>query len=136
MAKIVKDSFGYLGPDFQIRLVAQLLIDNRFAESIIEIVDPNYFKEQGLKLIVSTIKETYQKYNIIPDMGSVEFRLLENVVNEFDQDYSIATLKKVKEVDLNDGLGVQEIAMKFCKREELIKSLKQAHLLLLKGILA
>jgi replicative DNA helicase len=133
MAKIIKDSFGYLGPDFQIRLVAQLLVDNRFAESIIEIIDPNYFKEQGLKLIVSTIKETYQKYNIIPDMGSVEFRLLENVVNEFDQDYSIATLKKVKEVNLNDAFGVQEIAMKFCKREELIKSLKQAQSIVDKG---
>lgn len=133
MAKIVKDSFGYLGPDFQIRLVAQLLVDNRFAESIIDIIDPNYFKENGLKLIVSTIKETYQKYNIIPDIGSVEFRLLENVTNEFDQDYSLAELKKVKAINLNDGLGVQEIAMKFCKREELIKSLKLAQSIIDKG---
>jgi replicative DNA helicase len=133
MTKIVKDSFGYLGPDFQVRLVAQLLVDNRFAESIIDIIDPNYFRENGLKLIVSTIKETYQKYNIIPDIGSVEFRLLENITNEFDQDYSLAELKKVKDINLNDGLGVQEIAMKFCKREELIKSLKLAQSIIDKG---
>lgn len=133
MAKLIKDSFSYLGPDFQNRLIAQLLSDNRFAESIVEIIDPNYFKENSLKLIVSIIKETYQKYNIIPDMGSIEYRLLDTAMNDFDQAYAIAELKKIKSVNLNDSLGVQDIAMRFCKQEELKKSIKEIQAIIDRG---
>lgn len=125
MAKIIKDSFNHLGPDFQVRLVAQILVDNNFAESIIEIIDPNYFKDQSLKLIVNTIKETYEKYNIIPDIGSLESRLLEIINNELDQKFVLAELKRIKEANMNDSLGTQEIAMRFCRHEELKKSIKE-----------
>jgi len=87
MAKINKDSLAYLGADFQLRLVAQLLVDNKFAESIVEIINPNYFDDQGLKLIVSTIKEAYTEHEIIPDMGSLEFRLLDGINNDYDKKY-------------------------------------------------
>lgn len=133
MAKIVKDSFSYLGPDFQPRLIAQLLVDNKFAESIIEIVDPNYFKDQSLKLIVSAIKDAYAEYNIIPDYGSLEIRLLNSISSELDQKYTLTQLKKVKDANLNDGLVIQDMAMKFCKQEELKKSIKEIQTIIDKG---
>ena len=125
MAKINRESFGYLGDDFQLRLIAQLLVDNRFAESIIEIIDANYFEGNALKLIVSTIKETYTKHNIILDIGSLEYRLLDVITNEIDKKWALAELKNIKEANLNYTLGVQEKAMKFCKTQELKKSIKQ-----------
>jgi len=125
MAKISRESFGYLGDDFQLRLIAQLLVDNRFAESIIEIIDANYFEGNALKLIVSTIKEAYSKHNIILDIGSLEYRLLDVITNEIDKKWALAELKRIKDVNLNDTLGVQEKAMKFCKTQELKKSIKQ-----------
>ena len=133
MSKISRDSFGYLGADFQLRLVAQLLVDNKFAESIIDIIDANYFDDQHLKVIVSTIKEAYQEYNVIPDMGSLEFRLLDSIVNEFDQKYAMAQLRMVKDANLNDSLAVQDKAMKFCKQQELKKSIKEIQLIIDKG---
>lgn len=133
MAKIIKDSFSYLGPDFQVRLIAQLLVDNKFAESIIEIVDPNYFKDQSLKLIVSAIKDAYSEYNIIPDYGSLEIRLLNGISSELDQKYTLTQLKKIKEASLNDGLVIQDMAMKFCKQEELKKSIKEIQTIIDKG---
>ena len=133
MAKINKESFGYLGADFQLRLVAQLILDNKFAESIIEIVDANYFEEQSLKLIVLTIKEAYQKDGVIPDMGSLEFRLLDEITNELDKKYALSQLKRIKEVNLNDALIVQEKAMKFCKQQELKKSIREIQVIIDKG---
>jgi replicative DNA helicase len=125
MAKINREGFGYLGDDFQLRLIAQLLVDNRFAESIIEIIDANYFEGNALKLIVSTIKEAYAKHNIIIDIGSLEYRLLDVITNEIDKKWALAELKRIKDVSSNDTLGVQEKAMKFCKTQELKKSIKQ-----------
>jgi replicative DNA helicase len=136
MAKIVKDSFSHLGPDFQTRLIAQLLVDNKFAESIIEIVDPNYFKDQSLKLIVSAIKDAYNEYNIIPDVGSLEIRLLNSITSELDQKYTVTQLKKIKDAELNDGLAIQDMAMRFCKQEELKKSIKEINAIIDKGDIA
>lgn len=125
MAKINRDSFEYFGPEFQVRLVAQLLVDTKFAESIIEIIDSNYFHDQYMKLIVSTIKEAYETQSIIPDVGSLEFRLRSSIHNELIQKYTLAQLKRIQEANLNDSLEVQDKAMKFCLQQELNKTVKQ-----------
>jgi len=131
--KINRDSFSHLGIDFQIRLVAQLLNDEQFAESIIDIIDPNYFNDQSLKLITSLIKEVYEQYGNIPDVGSIEFRVLDKVTNEIDQKCALTQLKAINEANLNDSLSVQEYAMKFCKQQELTKSIKQIQAIIDKG---
>ena len=133
MAKILKDSFSYFGSDFQVRLVAQLIADTKFAESIIEIIDPNYFEDHSLKLIILTIKEAYQKHNVIPDISSLEIRLADAVMTEFQKTYTVGQLEKIKQANLNDGFLIQEKAMKFCKQEELKKSIKEIQLIIDKG---
>ena len=132
-SKINKDNFAYLGGDFQFRLIAQLLVDNKFAESIIDIIDPNYFGDPALKLMVSTIKEAYQEHNVIPDMGSLEFRMLDGINDEFDKRVTLTHLKLIKEANLNDSLIVQEKAMRFCKQQELKKSIKEIQTIIDKG---
>ena len=96
MAKVKRDSFEYLGTEFQIRLIAQLLIDTKFAESIIDIINPNYFFDTSHKLMVSTMIDAYQTHNIIPDMGSIEIRLRDKIKSEFDLDWTIKQFKYVK----------------------------------------
>jgi replicative DNA helicase len=125
MTKINKDNLGYLGDDYQIRLMAQLLTDSRFANSIIDIIDPNYFFDPYMRVIAAVIKDAHQKDDIVPDMGSIEFRLLEDVKDEVQQKFVIKQLSKIKNASLHDTLKVQDIAMKFCKQQELKKSIKQ-----------
>ena len=45
MSKINKNDLGYLGIDFQYRLIQQILLDRKFGESIIDIIKPNFFKD-------------------------------------------------------------------------------------------
>jgi replicative DNA helicase len=130
MSKIIRDDLNYLGGEFQIRLVAQLLIDNKFAESIIDIIDPNYFKDSSIKLIIATIKDAYQEHNVVPDMGSLEFRMLDGITSDYDKKYTLAQLKLIKDANLNDSLAVQEKAMFFCKRQELQKSVKKIQVII------
>lgn len=125
MAKIDKNSLGYLGFDYQVRLMAQILSDRIFANNIIEIVDPNYFEDEHLRLIAATIKDAKREDDIICDMGSLEIRLLENVTDDNVRRYVLAQLQKVKDANLNDTLKIQDIAMRFCKQQELKKSVKE-----------
>jgi RecA/RadA recombinase len=133
MAKLNKDNLGYLGIDYQMRLMAQILTDTRFANALIDIVDPNYFEDPYLRVIAATIKEAKEIDDIVPDMGSIEFRLLELVNDEVQQKYAIKQLEKLREVSLYDSFKVQDIAMKFCKQQELKKSIKQIQKIIDKG---
>jgi hypothetical protein len=133
MIKINKNDLSYLGIDYQNRLLAQVLTDRKFANSIIDILDPNYFGDSYLRVMVATIKEAKLKDDIVPDIGSIEFRLLEDIKDEIQQKYAIKTLNNIKEVDLYDSLKVQDIAMKFCKHQELKKSIKQIQNIIDKG---
>jgi len=133
MAQIDKNTFGYLGHDYQLRLIAQFLTDRKFANSILDIVDPNYFEDQYLRVIAATIKDAKATDDIIPDVGSLEFRLLEDVKDEYQRKYVIQQLRKIQEADLNDTLKVQDMAMRFCKQQEMKKSMTQVNKIIERG---
>ena len=133
MAKIDKDSLAYLGMDYQLKLMAQILTDKNFANSIIDIIDPNYFEEQYIKIIAATIKDAKAKDEIIPDYGSLEIRLLEEQTDDVKRRFVLAQLRKIKEASLDDTFKTQDIAMRFCKQQELKKSLKEIQKIIDRG---
>lgn len=133
MAKIEKDTLEFLGFDYQYKLLAQLLTDKKFANSIIDIIDANYFMDEHLKMITAAIKDAKEEYDIIPDYSSIEFRMLEKIKNPQQRKFILGQLKRIKETSLNDSFKVQEVAMKFCKTQELKKSIKQIAAIIDKG---
>lgn len=133
MAKIDKDSLAYLGMDYQLKLMAQILTDKNFANSIIDIIQPEYFEEQYIKIIAATIKDAKGKDEIIPDYGSLEIRLLEEQTDDVKRRFVLAQLRKIKEASLDDTFKTQDIAMKFCKQQELKKSLKEIQKIIDRG---
>lgn len=133
MAKIDKNNLGYLGFEYQVRLMAQILTDRKFANAIIDIVDANYFEDPYLRIIAAIIKDAKKEDDIIPDFGSIEFRLLEDVKEDVQRKFILAQLQKVRDADLNDTLKVQDIAMKFCKQQELRKAVKEISKIIEKG---
>ena len=133
MAKINKDNLGYLGLDFQYRLILQILTDRKFAQSILEIISPNYFEDSYMRIIVATIKDAYEKHEAVPDVGSLRSRLLENVQDEIDRNSVFSQLRRIEESELNDTFYIQETAIKFCKRQELVKAIKSMNEIITKG---
>lgn len=133
MAKINKDNLGYLGIDFQYRLVLQILTDRKFGQSILDLVSPNYFEDSYVRIIVGVIKDAYEKHETIPDVGSLRSRLLENLNDEIERNQVFSHLRRIEEAELNDTFYVQETALKFCKRQELKKALKLMDEIINKG---
>jgi len=133
MGKINKDTLAYLGDDYQLRFIAQILTDRKFAHSIIDIVDPNYFEDPYIRVIAATIKDAKIKDDIVPDFASLEIRLIEEISEEYQRDFMLRQLRKIKEASLYDSLKIQDIAMKFCKQQELKKSIKEIQKIIDKG---
>ena len=49
-------NFGYLGYNFQVKLINLIISDKSFAQSILDVVESKYFDNQYFKLIVQIIK--------------------------------------------------------------------------------
>ena len=101
-------NFDYLGSSFQIQLINQIVLDNNFSRSIVDVLEPNYFENKYFKLIVQMIKEYNQKWDSVPTFDTLE------------------QIKKIKEAPLSGGEFVQEKALKFCKQQELQKAITKA----------
>lgn len=118
-----KSDFGYLGADFQQRLIRQILDDRKFGERIIEILDVNYFSDKILKVIILEIKNAHEKNEVIPDGGSLRFRLNEKLKNDaLESEFVSKQLDKILKIETNDSEYVQEHSMLFCKQQELKKA--------------
>jgi hypothetical protein len=133
MATINKDNLGYLGLDFQYRLIQQILVDRKFGESIVDILQPNYFEDSLLRTASLKISENYEEYGVIPDVNNLESMIVSTVSNEIDKEMYVEQFKKIKEAELNNGLSIQDTAMKFCKQQELKKSVREIEKIIQNG---
>jgi len=125
--------FKHLGLPYQKRLIAQFITDYKFSNNIMDIVDPNYFSDEYLRKIVATIKEAYEKKEVIPDIDSLSFRLAERKDNAMTKKFINAQLAQIKEITLNDSDKAQDMAMRFCQQQELKKSVGQIQDIIDKG---
>ena len=95
----------------------------QYGHTVVEVIFDN--KDFDNRIIAATVKEAKEKDDIVPDMGSIKFRMFESVTDDTQRKYIIQQLAKIQEASSFDSLKVQDIAMKFCKQQELKKSIKQ-----------
>ena len=101
MAKIEKNTLEFLGHEYQIRLVAQVLTDKKFGNNIVDILDPNYFKQESVRLIVQAIKEAKQTEDIIPDFGSLKIGVLENISSDMIRKLVLSHIEEIEKARLS-----------------------------------
>ena len=65
MEKIDKNNLGYLGEDFQYKLVKTFIEEPRFFEKMEVIIDQNMFTESSLKNIVRIMKNYYKEKGVV-----------------------------------------------------------------------
>ena len=133
MAKNESINLGYLGYSFQVKLVKQLVEDHKFSETIISIVDPNYFDNEYMRLIVASLKDYYEKYETIPSYETIFNLIKTQVRREIARESAVELIKEVKESDNKDCLHIQDVAIKFCKQQELKKATQKIQKILDNG---
>jgi len=114
-----KKNFGYLGNTFQIQLLNNIVIYKEFSNSIIDVIDPQYFDNQYFKVICQMIKEYYLKYEHIPTFNTIEQLTKSELSSPMAQKNILDTLEQVKNVSDEGSIYVQEKSLKFCKQQEL-----------------
>jgi replicative DNA helicase len=119
-------NFEYLGNNFQIQLLNQIILDKDFSHSIIDVIENNYFENKYFKIIIQMIKEYYKKYDHTPSFDTLEQVAKSELQQETAVKVVLDTVKKIKSAPIDGVDFVQEKALKFCKQQELQKVMKKA----------
>jgi replicative DNA helicase len=119
-------NFEYLGNNFQIQLLNQIIVDKEFSHSIIDVIENNYFENKYFKIIIQMIKEYYKKYDHTPSFDTLEQVAKSELQQETAVKVVLDTIKKIKSAPIDGVDFVQEKALKFCKQQELQKVMKKA----------
>ena len=126
-------NLGYLGHTFQIKLLKQIIEDYKFSENIISIIDPNYFDNEYMRLVVAGIKDYYEEYNTIPTYSTIKDNINIVVKREIPRESAVELLREIQSTDNKDCLHIQDTSIKFCKQQELKKATQKIQKILDSG---
>ena len=126
-------NFGYLGYNFQLKLMNLIITDKSFSQSIIDVIQAKYFDNQYFKLIMQLIKEYYEKYQSTPTFDGLEQLTTLEISSEMARKYIFDILKEVKDASFKDHLFIKEKSIKFCKQQELKKAIRKVENIMEKG---
>lgn len=122
----IKKDLGYLGIDFQHKLVKLFIEDSPFFTTINQIVDQNMFTEDVLRRIVGYIKDRYNECGIPPTYADLELYIRTHVSDVITLDIILSTLNVLRDLDLVGQDIVKSEADKFFKQQNLTKAINKA----------
>jgi hypothetical protein len=130
----IREDFGYLGKDFQLKLINEIIKNNKlneapigFGEDIIDHIHPKYFTDDTYKELIVFIKDYYNKYKLIPNLDNIYQIISSGNGNEIRKKVLTANLTKIKELrdkvyagDLNnDSEHIQESTNDFIIQQQI-----------------
>lgn len=116
-----RNDLGFLGLDFQYRLVHNFMDDKKFFRDMDDIVDNNMFTEVNLKRFVGGLKEYYSKYECVPSYEALSVYLKSNTKTTQEIEFVEATIEKVKNTSSEGSSLIKETACNFFKQQNMIK---------------
>ena len=121
-----RSTLGYLGPDFQLKLVKCFFEDQKYFTSIQEIVDQNMFSNEHLRRIVGFMKDRYNFTETVTTYFEMETIIRSKVSDAIALEQLLAHIEKIKEMDLVGMDIVEEESEKFFKQQNLTKAINKA----------
>jgi replicative DNA helicase len=116
-------NFGHLGSSFQQALIKSIIEDKKYGENIIDVIESKYFDNNSFKYIMENMKELYLTYRKIPDYNTLAQKVMSENTNKESGKIHIDTLENIKD-SLHDTEFVKDVALNFCKQQNLRKELK------------
>lgn len=129
-------TFGKLGQQFQQALIKSIIEEPKYGEQIIEVLESKYFDNNSFKYIVTNIKEFTETFRRIPTYEDLKRKIIaENINNDLAGRLHTDTLLGIQELteSVVGETFVKDTALKFCKQQDLRKTLKQVNDIIEKG---
>lgn len=131
MSETTENTFsGYLGQDFQNKLMWQLLVEPEFAEKVLPDIAIEYFDDPNLKKLFFIIHEYLKEYGRVPNLQN---KSINQAIHEFktpgnkiEEESLFSVLQRVElwnerilnKIMIHDGEIVQKSTYFFIKQQE------------------
>lgn len=122
MARTDRKDLGYLGEDFQYKLVHTFMEDKEFFKDLSNIIDQNMFTDATLKMYVGIMKEYYEREEAVPSYSMMGIALNEKSHNNVEKEIYNETLKKIQDTSSEGVDYIRELAEKFFKQQNIVKT--------------
>ena len=118
--ELKKDTFGYLGEEFQYQLAKVFIEEPHFFSELSTIVNQNAFTESILRTFVGALKDYYNKESVVPSYQTIGTVLKSRAKTETEVEEYTELIEKLKRTTLEGCTVVKDTALKFFKQQNLI----------------
>ena len=115
------NKLGFLGEDFQCKLVHAFVEDKEFFKDLCDIVDQNLFTDPNLKTLVGVMREYYKKRQSVPNYDTIKMLLAEKSHNATEKEFYDAFVDKIHKTESDDAEYVKELSEKFFKQQNMVR---------------
>ena len=122
MSNQTRRDLGYLGEAFQFRLAHEFMANHTFFEDLSSIVNQNMFTDPNLKTFVGLMKNYYEREGYVPSYDMMEVELREASHSDKENEVYLAILNKVRDYEGDGSHRIQELAEKFFKQQNIIRT--------------
>ena len=115
----MSETLTQFGISFQSKIIASLMSDIKFIQTISDMISSNMFDSDSNKWLVKTIKEYYLKYKKQPTLEVIKYKI-DEIDNAVLKSGVIDKLRDVwKNIEATDLEFVQSETLDFCKNQAL-----------------
>ena len=115
----MSETLTQFGTSFQSKIIAALLRDVKFIQTISDILEPTMFDSDSNKWIVKTIRDYYYEYKKQPTLEVIKYKI-DEIENDILKVGVVDKLRDVwKNIEATDLEFVEEQTLDFCKNQTL-----------------
>jgi hypothetical protein len=109
-----------------------IIEDKKYAETIIDVIESQYFDNASFKFITNLVKEHFGKYNKTPNYDELTQQFISNFGTKENARIHIDTLEGIRN-NTQDPSWAKDEALNFCKQQNLKKEIKKINDIIEKG---
>jgi len=118
---INKDNLGFLGVDFQYKLIKAFVEEPGFFKELYPIVNQNVFSEPLMRTFVGTLKDYFKEWDACPTYETIKMLLNSKASTQIDVEQNESFVSHLKEKSTEGIETVKELAVKFFRQQNLIR---------------
>lgn len=120
-----KDNLGFLGVDFQYKLIKSFIEEPGFFKELYPIVNQNVFSEALMRTVVGSLKDYFKEWDSAPSYDTLKIILNSRAKTQIDLDETESFVGHLKALSTDGIETVKEQAIRFFRQQNLIRVSKE-----------
>ena len=123
---MANENFNQFGPTFQAKIISSLLSDNKFIQTISDILEPKFFDSDANKWLTQEISKYFNEFRKAPTLEVLKIKITQME----DDILKVSVIENLKEawrnIEATDLEFVKQETLDFCKNQVLKGAIVQA----------